>query len=320
MRKSDRKKPIGPEAPSRSPTAPGRFRRVIPGVLLILLWLIPRPAAAARYTDALGRQVTVAAVPRRIVSLVPSVTETLFDLGLGERVVGVTRFATYPPAALHKPKVGGYADPSLEAVVALRPDLVFAAADATSAAFVKRLAGLAIPVYVVYPRTLQETVRTIRRIGAVAGVPAAGERLARRLRRAVRRLKTARSHRPRPRVLLCVMLHPLVVAGPETLAGDLIRTVGGRNVVPSGPARYPTWGPEAVLAADPDVIIVSPHPGEKNPVGFFSRWPMLRAVRTGHVVAIDPDWVDRPGPRLEWGLNALAAVLSRRAPEQKEAP
>lgn len=320
MRKSDRENLIGPGTPPRRPAAPGLFRWAIPGVLLILMGLAPRPVAAARYIDALGRQVTVAAAPRRIVSLVPSVTETLFALGLGERVVGVTRFATYPPEALRKPKVGGYADPSLEAVVALRPDLVLAAADATSAAFVKRLAGLGIPVYVVYPRTLQETVRTIRRIGAVAGVPAVGDRLARKLRRAVRRLKTARPTRPPPRVLLCVMLHPLVVAGPDTLAGDLIRTAGGRNVVPPGPARYPTWGPEAVLAADPDVIVVSPHPGEKNPVGFFSRWPMLRAVRSGHVVAIDPDWLDRPGPRLERGLNALAAALCRRAPGAKGAP
>lgn len=208
--------------------------------------MVPAPAAGAAWVDAVGRTVTVPEAPERIVSLVPSVTETLFALGLGGRVAGVTEFCTYPPEAAARPRVGSYASPSLEAVAALAPDLVFASADMTRPAAVSRLEALGVPVYVVYPRSLAQTAWTLRAIGAVAGAPDAGERLAAELEAAVRRVEAAVSGRARPRVLLCVMVQPLVVAGPGTLADDLIAAAGGRNCVPPGPAAYPTWGPEAL--------------------------------------------------------------------------
>ena len=269
-------------------------------------------AASARgavWTDALGRRVEAPDRPGRIVSLVPSVTEILYALGVQDRVAGVTRFCTYPPEALAKPKVGGYADPSLEAIVALAPDLVLASADATPPALIRRLEALGIPVYVVYPRSLDATVDTIRRIGRVVGAARAGERLAGELRRAADDVRRRVRDRARPGVLLCVMVEPLVVAGPGTLGHDLIEAAGGRNVVPPGPSRYPTWGPESLLAADPDVIVVSPHPGQPAPGRLLDRWPELKAVANGRVVEIPADWVHRPGPRLARGLRALARAL-----------
>lgn len=225
-------------------------RRAGPGAPRCVLWLasamVPAPAAGADWVDAVGRTVTVPEAPERIVSLVPSVTETLFALGLGGRVAGVTEFCTYPPEAAARPRVGSYASPSLEAVAALAPDLVFASADMTRPAAVSRLEALGVPVYVVYPRSLAQTAWTLRAIGAVAGAPDAGERLAAELEAAVRRVEAAVSGRARPRVLLCVMVQPLVAAGPGTLADDLIAAAGGRNCVPPGPAAYPNWGPEAL--------------------------------------------------------------------------
>ncbi|MFU8855485.1 MAG: ABC transporter substrate-binding protein [Deferrisomatales bacterium] len=266
-------------------------------------------AEAASWVDAVGRRVDVPDAPARIVSLVPSVTETLFALGLGEQVVGVTEFCTFPPGALAKPRVGSYAAPSLEAVAALTPELVFASADMTRPAAVARLESLGIPVYVVYPRSLAGTVQMLRDVGAVAGAPRAGQGLAQELESTVERVKAAVSGRERPGVLLCVMVQPLVVTGPGTLADDLITTAGGRNCVPPGPAGYPTWGPEAVLAADPDVIVVSPHPGQPDPGALFRKWPELRAVAQRRVVAVETDWVHRPGPRLSLGLEALARAI-----------
>ena len=279
------------------------------GILALMLAAGASAAGAAVWTDALGRRVEVRDRPGRIVSLVPSVTEVLYALGVQDRVAGVTRFCTFPAEAQSKPKVGGYADPSLEAIVALAPDLVFGSADATPPLLIDRLEGLGIPVYVVYPRSLASTVAMLRRVGRVVGAARAGERLAAGLERTVAEVRDRVRDLPRPRVLLCVMVEPLVVAGPGTLAHDLIATAGGRNVVPAGPSRYPTWGPESLLAADPDVVVVSPHPGQPSPGRLFDRWPELKAVAAGRVVEIPADWIHRPGPRLARGLRALARAI-----------
>ncbi len=266
-------------------------------------------AAGAVWTDALGRRVEVPDRPRRIVSLVPSVTEVLFALGAQDRVAGVTRFCTYPLEARSKPKVGGYADPSLEAIVALGPDLVFASADATKPSLIERLDALSVPVFVVYPRSLDGTVEMLRQVGRVAGVAGAGDRAAAALADTASRVRARVAGRPRPGVLLCIMVRPLVVAGPGTLGDDLIAVAGGRNAVPEGAGRYPTWGPESLLGADPEVIVVSPHPGDPAPRRLFFQWPELRAVAAGRVVEIPSDWIHRPGPRLARGLEALARAL-----------
>jgi iron complex transport system substrate-binding protein len=277
---------------------------------LALLWLAPQ-AWAATWTDALGRRVEVPDRPRRIVSLAPSVTEILFALGLGDRVAGVTNFCDYPPAARSKPRVGSYADPSLEALVALKPDLVVASADSTKPQLVGHLERLGVPVYVVYPQSFREVAATIRNLGRVAGAPKAGEDLATSMEDTARRVGAAVAGRPKPRVLLCVMVRPLVVAGPGTFVDDLLRLAGGVNVVPPGPSRYPTWGPEALLAQDPDVIVATPHPGDPEPRRAFDRWPELRAVRTKRVATVEANWIQRPGPRLADGLRALAKALYR---------
>jgi len=284
------------------------MRRVLV-LLLLCCTVFASIASAATWTDALGRKVDVPATPKRIVSLVPSVTEDLFALGLGSRVVGVTEYSDFPSAASLKPHVGSYDAPNIEAIVAARPDLVIAGADVDSPVLVNRLNSLHIPVYVVYPQTLDDTIAMLKRLGEVTGVPDAGARLSASLRRTVQRAKAAVAGRQPVRTLLCEMLRPLVVAGPKTLADDLLQVAGGKNVVSPGPLRYPTWGAEGVLAADPQVIIVAPHPGGPDPLGFFRRWPELTAVKNGHVTVIDADWLQFPGPRLACGLAALVKAL-----------
>lgn len=284
------------------------MRRLFP-LLLACHVLAAVPVAATTWTDALGRRVELHAAPHRIVSLVPSVTEVLFALGLGERVVGVTDYADYPSAARRKPHVGSYAAPSLEAIVAARPDMVFAAGDVDPPALVARLGDLGIPVYVVYPRSIADTLTMLERLGAVTGVPAAGKQLSEELRRTVARVEAAVAGQPPVRVLLFEMVQPQVVAAPGTLEDDLLRTAGGVNVVPSGTLRYPTWGPEGVLAADPEAIIVAPFTGAPDPTHYFRRWPELSAVKHGRISIIDPDWLQFPGPRLACGLVALARAL-----------
>jgi len=283
--------------------------RIATLLLLILCCCQPSLLLAARLTDALQRTVSVPDHPQRIVSLVPSVTEVLFALGVDDRIVGVTRFCTYPPAAKTKPSIGNYADPGLEAIALQQPDLVIMSAATSSPGLLARLEALGVPVYIIYPRSIAATISTIRDLGELVGEPERGAQLADKLKRAIDKVATATANLPKKKVLLCVEIQPLTVAGPGTLADDLIRAAGGTNVVPAGPGRYPTWGIEAVLSANPELILVSPHPGQPDPDTFFADWPELSAVRNGKIVTINPDWVSRPGPRLALGLAAVAKAL-----------
>ncbi len=169
--------------------------------------------------------------------------------------------------------------------------------------------SLGLPVYVVYPRGIQVTIDMIRILGRVTGEEEGGDQLARKLTATVAQVRSLVAGLKRPRVLFCVMVRPLTVAGPGTLVGDLIETAGGENVVASGPNRYPTWGGEALLLADPDLIVVSPHQGTPNPAGLFNAWPELKAVRQQRIYSVIPDWVHRPGPRLGLGLLTLAEAI-----------
>jgi iron complex transport system substrate-binding protein len=264
---------------------------------------------AAVWTDAMQRHVVLPDEPQRIVSLVPSVTETLFALGLEERIVGVTNFCTYPERARNKPQVGDYSAPNLEAIVLQRPDLIIISADSATPARLSKMEGLGLSVYVIYPKGLDATLSMFRALGQITGKEVAANQLVQQLTDTLTELKKAVQGRKQPKILFCVMVQPLTVAGPETLAGDLIRAAGGENIVPAGSNRYPTWSYEALLLADPEIIIVSPHPGAPNPVDLFATWPELSAVRNKQVISVEPDWVLRPGPRLPLGLTALAEAF-----------
>lgn len=267
------------------------------------------PTFGEQFEDALGRKVELNHPPQRILSLVPAVTEILFALGLEERIVAVTEYCTYPPAAKDLPKVGEYADPGLENILLFRPDLVIASADMNRPALVERLEALKIPVYVVYPHTVDETLKTIKDIGQVSGAGIEAENITVMIRAQIAALQKKIAGKNHPEVLEVVMLHPLTVAGPKTFVDDIIHLAGGNNVVTEGPSRYPTWNPEALLTADPEAIIVSSYPGQPDPWQFFAQWSQLRAVRNAKIIHIEADWIHRPGPRMILGIKALAQAL-----------
>jgi len=265
----------------------------------------------ATYTDALERKVELDGVPQRVVSLVPSVTETIYALGAQAQLVGVTDFCTYPPEAQEKPSVGAYNSPSIEAIALLEPDLVIIAADMATPAMLDTLLKLNIPVYTVYPRSFAATVSMMRNLGELLGHPEAGETLALQLERRVAQIRAevAKSDfDSSPRVMISIMVEPLVIAGTNTLPGEMLACAGGINVAQNG-SRYPMWNLETVLLQDPDIIIVSPHPGTSAPEDFFMRFSRLRAVQQGMVIPIHADWLQRPGPRVLKGLNALREAI-----------
>jgi iron complex transport system substrate-binding protein len=276
---------------------------------LLLVVHVATPVRAEQVTDALGRTAGGETVPQRIVSLVPAITEILYALGVEDRLVGVTSFCNYPEAARSKPRVGEYASPNLEVLTVMQPDMLFMSADNSSPEMLARFESLKIPVYIAYPKSIADTAGLIRSMGQLLERQAAAEALAAKLDRSVACAKQVTSQRAKVKVLCTVMSQPLVVAGRHTLLDDLVEVAGGVNVVPDGPNRYPTWGIESVLAADPDVILVSPHPGQSDPSAFYRNWTELNAVKNERLKTIEADWIQRPGPRLAHGLAAMVEAL-----------
>ena len=282
-------------------------RLVVFGLLVYML--VPCPAGSTEFTDAVGRRIELDAPPQRIISLAPAVTETLYAIGLGAKIVAATQYCTWPEEARQLPRVGEYADPGLENILLFRPDLVIASADMNRPALVERLTELGIPVYVVYPRNINDALATIRALGELGGNSTAAEKLAEDIEVRLARLAAKLAGQNKPGVLGTVMLDPLTVAGPETFVSDIISRAGGRNLVPPGPSRYPAWNDESLLTTDPDVIIVTNHPGQPDPTLYFKRWPQLRAVQAGRIIEINADWIHRPGPRMILGIETLARAL-----------
>ncbi len=267
------------------------------------------PSSGADHMDAVNRKVSIPYTPQRIVSLVPSVTEVIFKLGIEQRLVAVTDFCTYPEAAQALPKVGGYADPSLESILIHKPDLIIAAADMNRPTLVERLENMNIPVYVVHPQTVFETLETIKKIGIISGAEKAANQLVVSIRSRIERIRQQMVGLRTKSVLECVMLEPLTVAGPKTFIADIINIAGGKNVVPEGPSRYPTWNIESLLTVDPEAIVVSAYPGQPEAQHYFDKWPQLQAVKNQQTILVEADWLHRPGPRMILGIEALAKAL-----------
>jgi iron complex transport system substrate-binding protein len=267
--------------------------------------------AASEMTDMLGRRVPVPERAVRIVSLAPSITETVFALGDGDRLVGVTDYCDYPPEATKKPRVGGISTPSFEAILALRPDLVLATSESNYAEHVQRLTALGLPVYVIRPIDFETVLESIERIGAVLGREAAARAQVASMRREADAITRAIGGAARPRVLYVVWSNPLIAPGRGTLITELLARAGGESVTGTEPLPYPRLSLETVVERRPERIIVGRH-GQETAAELLRGWEGLTAVtavREGRVYAVDGDLVHRPGPRMIEALRALARAL-----------
>ena len=238
---------------------------------------------------------------RRIVSLAPSITDIVVALGHADRLVGVTRFDTAAEVAAI-PRIGGFLDPSVEAVVALRPDLVVWLTDGSGLPPVRRIAELGIPVLAVPVIGVADVIAASRAIAVALGDPASGERLAAELTEAIRAARARAAPLARKRVLLLVGRQPLVVAGPGSYPDELLRIVGATNVV-GGAVAWPVFPVEKAAAADPDLVIdaaVREH-GSGEGAGLEA----IPAVRRGAIRRLATDDALRPGPALIRALDAL---------------
>ena len=269
------------------------------------------PARAIVVTDGTGRDITLPAPPRRIVSLVPGVTEMLFAIGAADRLVGRTDFCDYPPAARAKPSVGGMVAPSLELLVSLKPDLVIVTSSGNSDDTRMQLERLRLPVYLVDPHGLSDVFRTMERLGDLTDRRARAGALVAGLEGRVRAVATRVAARPRPRVLYVVWPEPLIVPGRGAAVTELIALAGGDSVTAEGPEGYPRYSVEAAVAGAPDVIVLARHGAGVAPYARekWERFAGLPAIRAGRLHAVDGDLFHRFGPRVVDALEILARLL-----------
>jgi ABC-type Fe3+-hydroxamate transport system substrate-binding protein len=262
---------------------------------------------------------TLAAEPasptRRIVSLAPSMTEILYALGLGENIVAVTTFCDYPEEAKKKPKIGGMSNPSLEAVVSLKPDIVVMTTDGNPKEFEERLRSFKIRTYISRARRLAELPEDIRELGAALGVRDRADALADTIASGIKRLSAApRSSvdsppSPRKKVLFIVWPEPLIVAGPGTVIDDAVTMLQYENIAATAKTAYPKYSIEEVIRQAPELLFIGKGSGmdmQAVSQGILQRLASVPAVKNGKVCFMS-DSLYRLGPRVIKGIEELAA-------------
>jgi iron complex transport system substrate-binding protein len=267
-------------------------------------------------TDDLGRTITIDKAPERIVSLAPSNTEILFDLGLGDKVVGDTIYDDYPAAAVDKPHVGGYSDIDIEKVVSLNPDLILAE-DIHKAEVIPALERLGFKVYALVPHNLNEIADSVSTIGALTGTSKEAKPIVADMQKRIKAItdKTANlTDAQKPRVLYVIWQEPLMSSGTDTPIYEMITKAGGNSIV-QDQTGFPTLSLESVIGADPQVVICNvdySFVGGDAPLVFMQTEPRLKglaAATSGKIYGINASLTNRPVPRIIDGFEWMAAMI-----------
>jgi len=280
--------------------------------LAALALLFPARSLSREITDEIGRTVHLRPEARRIVSLAPGITETLYLLGLEDRIVGVTTFCDWPAAAAQKEKVGGFVNPSVEKIVSLNPDLVLATADGNRRETVRQLEKLRLSVYVINPTDIRGILESIVHIGELTGKKQQAEKLSARLKQRLDRIEAQIKGEKRPRVFFQIGEEPIISVGPKTMIHEAIERAGGINAVGHSAARYPRFSVEGIAAVNPDIILWAPMRGgkETQPPQFFqNKLQTVKAVQQGKIYAVDADLICRASPRAIDAIEQMAELF-----------
>jgi iron complex transport system substrate-binding protein len=262
--------------------------------------------------DDAGRTIRIPFSPARIISLAPSLTETIYALGLQDRLVGDTDYCDYPPDAQKKPKVGGAINPSLEQIAALHPDLVLVTKDFNRLDTVRALETLGIPSYAIDPHTVAGILSSTHRLADVLGAPAAGKTLDDELHQQLTALQAKLAGVPPRRVLFIVWPEPLISIGKQTFIADALREAGAVSIVDSQ-QNWPHLNLEEVVRLQPDYLVFAASHftgGQRDFDALASRpgWDILEAVKNRHFAVIS-EAVNRPAPRIVSAIEELARQL-----------
>ena len=280
--------------------------------LLFAFIIIQSSVEAREVIDQVGRSVTVPDHPKRIISLMPSVTEMVYDLGAGDLLVGATLYATSPPEASTLPRVGSYKHLDVEKIVRLQPDLCLAVRDGNPKHIVDKLVDLGVPVFVVDPRTLEEIKESVSLLGQVLDVPHNAEKITADMDRRLTAIDNAvKQIKFSPKVFFQIDAAPIISAGSNTFIDRLIVRAGGINMA-NGPKPYPRFSWEDILKMQPELVIIASmaggHTAEELKAG-WKKWPQVPAVKNNRLYVVDADLFDRPIPRLIDGLEQLLEIL-----------
>lgn len=269
------------------------------------------PPADGAIVDDLGRTVTVDSPPSRIVALVPSITDLILALGEGDRLVARTRYDTDPRLAA-LPAVGGGLDPNIEAIIALRPDLVVVWPGADQP-LIGQLDAAGIAVYGAGSQSLEDQERHTRQIARLLGIEARADSLLAHLDSSFAALATALAGVPVVSALYVAWHDPPMTTGPGTFVDSIMSVAGGRNIFDDATSDWPQVNMEEIVSRDPDVLILPvPVTGDSGAIAWVHQtpgWRDLRAVRTGRVLLVDSELFSRPGPRIIDAANQLAELL-----------
>jgi len=261
----------------------------------------------------MGRPFEFTTPPQRIVSHVPSITETLFTLGLDARIVGVSDYCDYPEAAKTKSKIGGYWTPNIEAIVALNPDLVLTDGYVASIA---QLENLGIPFVVLQPEDIYGIFRDIRLLGSITATGQTAEQIISEMQARINAVVSTVGNAPRPSVFYVFDATDSTkpwTAGPGSFVDDLINLAGGENMAGNASGPWIQFSIEELVRADPEIILVDSMHGtaviSPEEIKQLPGWQETAAVKEERIYTIDGDLVNRSGPRIVQGLEAIAKAI-----------
>ena len=290
------------------------------GICIVLLSLFAGMLAGCQaqfqpgtHIDDMGRAVVIDQIPERIVSHVPSITETLFALGLGERVVGVSDHCDYPDEAKLKPSVGDYFNPSIERIVALEPDLVLTDGHSES---IKQLDSLGITYLVIDPKDIDGIFKDIELLGKVTGTEGKAKKLIDDMKKDMSEIVSLVEDAPRVRVFYILDATDLTLpwtAGTGSFIDALITMAGGENIAAQTQGAWVQFSLEQIVSSDPEIIILPAKHGtaftSPETLKGYPAWREITAVKQNRIYIIDADLVDRPGPRIVQGLEEIARII-----------
>jgi iron complex transport system substrate-binding protein len=261
--------------------------------------------------DDNGEVIRLPAPAKRIISLIPSATETLITIGAAHEIVGRTRYDT-ASALAGIPSVGGGIDPSIEAIVGLKPDLVIAWATDKRATLREKLAASGVPTFVMSTEDTTDIFRNIASLGRLTGHDSAARAVAGAVRATLDSVRISVANKRRPSVIYVVFPDPPMTTGPNTFIGQLLSLAGGRSIFPTADKNWPNVALEEIVRRDPDIVIVPVGEFRDNALERFRKltgWRNLRAVKEGHVVPVSADLLNRPSPAIAQAALVLRAAM-----------
>jgi iron complex transport system substrate-binding protein len=283
---------------------------------VVCAWLLCSAALAATVLDDQQQKIQIAQPPQRIVSLLPSLTETVCALGACQRLVGVDRYSNWPASIARVPRVGGGIDPNIESIVALKPDLVLAAGSTRGA---DRLQALGLTVLRLEPRTHADAQRVLRTVGDALGVPAAeSERVWREIQAGVQAAVQSLSPQAKAQRVYFEVSSAPYGASESSFIGETLTRMGVGNILPAAMGPFPQVNPEFVVRAQPDVIMA----GDSSRISMAQRpgWVRLQAMQAQRICVFkqaESDMLVRAGPRMAEGARLMADCLNRAAGGQR---